>query len=198
MTELDLIQQELVGCTRCKLHEQRGKLVFGVGSPEARIMLVGEAPGKDEDLQGEPFVGECGRELDMLLGKAGLDRSQVYITNVVKCRPPGNRDPEPVEITACLPYLQRQIEVIRPKVLVGIGRYAAQRLSMTFGTMDSLLSMFGLSYLMADETIIPVIPIYHPSYLLRSGRGKNPKSAAIYARTIEALENAKAYQERTL
>ena len=195
MPDLSTIRQELEGCTRCKLHEQRTKLVFGVGSPGVRVMLVGEAPGRDEDLQGEPFVGECGRELDMLLGRAGMTRADVYIANVVKCRPPGNRDPEPAEILACAPYLYRQIATIKPAVLVAIGRYAAQRLSMCFGTMDSLLKMPELTY-QQDDLSIPVIPMYHPSYLLRSGRGKNPKSAALYDSTVAVLVRARAYQTR--
>ncbi len=148
-------------CRRCKLYAGATQLVFGEGSPSARLMFIGEAPGAEEDLQGRPFVGAAGQLLNNLLSKLGLPREEVYITNVVKSRPPGNRDPEPEEIEACLPFLKMQIAAIQPVVIVTLGRIAAQAL---LGTKEPLTRMRG-QWRRYDH--IRVMPTFHPSYLLR-------------------------------
>jgi DNA polymerase len=122
------VREELGDCQRCKLCSTRTHIVFGVGSPAARLMFVGEGPGRDEDLQGEPFVGRAGQLLTRMISAMGLSRQEVYIANIVKCRPPQNRDPEPDEVAACEPFLMRQISVVQPDVIVALGRYAAQAL----------------------------------------------------------------------
>jgi DNA polymerase len=150
-------------CTACGLCKQRKQAVFGVGNESAPWLFVGEGPGADEDEQGEPFVGQAGRLLDSMLAAAGLKRGrEVYIANVVKCRPPGNRTPMPEESAACAPYLDRQIELIAPKLIVALGKTAAIRL---LGTEASLASLRGR---MHDYRGTPVIVTYHPAYLLRS------------------------------
>ena len=129
LAALDALQQEAAGCTRCRLAEGRTQVVFGVGNPNADLMFVGEAPGFHEDKQGFPFVGQAGKLLDKLLAGIGLSRAEVYIANVLKCRPPGNRDPQPDEIEACEPYLFRQIELIEPRVIATLGNFATKLLS---------------------------------------------------------------------
>jgi uracil-DNA glycosylase family 4 len=155
------IREEMGDCRRCKLWRFRTNLVFGEGSPHAQLMFIGEAPGEEEDLQGRPFVGAAGQLLNNLLNKLGLRREEVYITNVVKSRPPNNRDPEADEIAACFPFLQKQIRAIRPKVIVALGRIAAQTL---LNTRAPLTRLRGRWYKYED---IPVMPTFHPSYLLR-------------------------------
>lgn len=155
------IREEMGDCRRCKLWRHRTHLVFGEGSPTAALMFVGEAPGEEEDRQGRPFVGAAGQLLNNLLSKLGLTREEVYITNVIKSRPPKNRDPEPDEIAACFPFLQKQIRAIRPKVIVALGRIAAQTL---LKTQAPLTRLRGTWYRYED---IPVMPTFHPSYLLR-------------------------------
>lgn len=156
-------------CPRCKLCATRTQTVFGVGVEDAPLMVVGEGPGADEDLKGEPFVGRAGQLLDQMLQAIGRSRSSnTYIANVVKCRPPGNRDPEPDEVEACRPYLDRQIELIRPKLIVGLGRTAAQRLLQT----DEPLSRLRGPLHEYGPTKTPVFITYHPAYLLRSPREK--------------------------
>ncbi len=129
LATLDALQQEASGCTRCRLAEGRTQVVFGVGNPNADLMFVGEAPGFHEDKQGFPFVGQAGKLLDKLLAGIGLERADVYIANVIKCRPPGNRDPVPDEIESCEPYLFRQIELIEPRVIATLGNFATKLLS---------------------------------------------------------------------
>jgi DNA polymerase len=158
---LEEIRAEMGDCRRCKLYGGRTNLVFGEGAAEARLMFVGEAPGADEDQQGLPFVGAAGKLLNNLLNKLGLSREEVYIANVLKSRPPGNRDPEADEITACLPFLKKQIKAIRPLVIVTLGRIAAQAL---LGTKEPLTKMRGRWQRYDD---IRVMPTFHPSYLLR-------------------------------
>ena len=148
-------------CQRCKLYPGAKNLVFGEGSPSARLMFIGEAPGAEEDLQGRPFVGAAGQVLNNLLNKLGLQREEVYITNVVKSRPPENRDPEPDEIAACLPFLKMQIAAIRPQVIVTLGKIATQAL---LGTKEPITKMRG-QWQRYDH--IRVMPTFHPSYLLR-------------------------------
>ncbi len=157
---LEDIRAEMGRCRRCKLYPGAKNLVFGDGNPDADLMFVGEAPGAEEDLQGIPFVGEAGRLLNNLLQKLGLQRQEVYITNVVKSRPPGNRDPEADEIEACLPFLKKQIEAVRPRVIVALGRIAAQAL---LGTREPLTRLRG-RWQKYDH--IRVMPTFHPSYLL--------------------------------
>lgn len=151
------------GCQRCELCESRTQAVFGVGDRRARLMIVGEAPGAEEDRQGEPFVGRAGRLLNAMLRAVGLDREQVFIANILKCRPPRNRDPQPAEVAQCMPYLMRQIELISPALILCVGRIAAQNLLATDTPIGRLRgSLHRL------ETGVPVIVTYHPAYLLRS------------------------------
>ena len=186
------IDKRIATCTACRLHSTRTNTVPGEGNPAAGILVVGEGPGQNEDIQGVPFVGAAGHLLDRLLEKAGVHgRKQYFITNVVKCRPPGNRDPESDEIQACAPFLQEQIGIIHPKVIVAVGKFAACNLTLKFGTMGSLLAMQGLFHQAHDGTHIPVIPIYHPSYLLRQGQGKTPKAKALFESTVDRLAQAR-------
>jgi DNA polymerase len=163
---LRLIRDDIGDCTRCKLHAGRTNLVFGVGNPEARLMFVGEGPGADEDEQGEPFVGRAGQLLTQIIKAMGFAREEVYIANVVKCRPPGNRNPEPDEIAQCGPFLQRQIDAIAPRVIVALGKFAAQTLLETEAPISRLRGRFH------SVGGIDVMPTFHPSYLLRNPAAK--------------------------
>jgi len=160
------IRDDLGDCRRCKLHTGRTNIVFGVGNPDARLMFVGEGPGADEDEQGEPFVGRAGQLLTQIVKAMGLAREDVYIANVVKCRPPGNRNPEPDEIEACSPFLQAQIASIRPTVIVALGKFAAQTLLQTETPISRLRGQFH------DLGGVAVMPTFHPSYLLRNPAAK--------------------------
>jgi DNA polymerase len=154
-------------CRRCKLCTLgRRQIVFGVGHPKAPLMFVGEAPGEDEDKQGEPFVGRAGQLLTKIIEAIGLTRDQVYIANVIKCRPPGNRNPEPDEVTACEPFLFRQIETIKPRVIVPLGKFAAQSL---LKTTDPITRLRGREFQYRGATLIPT---FHPAYLLRNPSAK--------------------------
>ena len=154
-------------CSRCKLHALgRSKIVFGVGSAEADLMFVGEAPGADEDLQGEPFVGRAGQLLTKIIEAIGLQRQQVYIANVIKCRPPGNRNPEPDEVESCEGFLFRQIDLVKPKVIVALGKFAAQSL---LRTTEPITRLRGREYKFRDAILMPT---YHPAYLLRNPSAK--------------------------
>jgi DNA polymerase len=159
---LAAIREGLGECTRCKLAKGRHHLVFGVGAPQAELVFVGEGPGEDEDLQGEPFVGRAGQLLTKMIEAMGYARSEVYIANVVKCRPPGNRNPEPDEIEACEPFLRAQLAAIRPKVIVALGKFAAQTL-LRDGTAISRLRGRWFTY-----EGVKLMPTFHPAYLLRS------------------------------
>ena len=150
------------GCTRCRLHETRTQTVFGVGNPAADWLIIGEAPGAEEDRRGEPFVGRAGRLLDEMLRAIGEARSSVFIANVLKCRPPNNRDPKPDESAACRSYLERQIELINPRIILAVGRIAAQQLLATDAPVGR---MRGKVHRLGD---VPLIVTYHPAYLLRS------------------------------
>ncbi len=163
---LPVIRADIGDCTRCKLHQGRTNIVFGVGSPEARLMFVGEGPGADEDEQGEPFVGRAGQLLTQIIKAMGLAREEVYIANVVKCRPPGNRNPEPDEIEQCSPFLHAQIAAIKPVVIVALGKFAAQTLLQTETPISRLRGQF---HRMGD---VDVMPTFHPSYLLRNPAAK--------------------------
>jgi len=159
---LEEIRTEMGDCRRCKLYGGRAHLVFGDGAANARLMFVGEAPGAEEDKQGVPFVGAAGQLLNNMLSKLGLRREEVYIANIIKSRPPGNRDPEADEIAACLPFLEKQILAIRPRVIVTLGRIATHAL---LGTKEPLTRLRGHWQRYRD---IRVMPTFHPSYLLRS------------------------------
>jgi len=159
---LDEIRAELENCRRCSLCRERKNIVFGIGNPHARVVFVGEAPGREEDEKGEPFVGEAGRLLDRILFAMGMQREEVYICNVEKCRPPGNRNPEPEEIAACEPYLKRQLAAIRPKMIVALGKFAAQTLLRDETPISRLRGKWG------EYAGIPLMPTYHPAYLLRN------------------------------
>ncbi|TAK51383.1 MAG: uracil-DNA glycosylase [Gammaproteobacteria bacterium] len=152
----------VAGCTLCALHRTRTQTVFGTGDRQARLMVVGEAPGAEEDRQGEPFVGRAGQLLNAMLRAAGFARSEVFIANVLKCRPPDNRDPTSEEVAHCLPYLRRQLELVSPRVLLCVGRIAAQRL---LGVEEPLGRLRGRVH---DLQGLPVVVTYHPAYLLRA------------------------------
>jgi DNA polymerase len=154
-------------CSRCKLHTLgRTQVVFGVGNPNADLMFVGEAPGADEDIQGEPFVGRAGQLLTKIIEAIDLKREDVYIANVIKCRPPGNRNPEPDEVERCEPFLFRQIDVIKPRVIVALGKFAAQCLLKTDAPITRIR---GREFTYRDAVLIPT---YHPAYLLRNPSAK--------------------------
>jgi DNA polymerase len=161
----EALRSEVLQCTKCSLHGSRTQGVFGVGSREARWLVIGEAPGAEEDRQGEPFVGRAGQLLDAMLRSIGLSRAtNVYIANVLKSRPPGNRDPKPDEVAACLPYLMRQIALLKPRLMLAVGRIAAQNLLATDVSLARLrgkVHHFG-------ELNTPLIVTYHPAYLLRT------------------------------
>ncbi len=164
---LPRIRTDIGDCTRCKLHTLgRKQIVFGVGNPDAQLMFVGEAPGADEDVRGEPFVGRAGQLLTKIIEAIGLTRDQVYIANVIKCRPPQNRNPEPDEVAQCEPFLFRQIDTIRPKVVVALGKFAAQSL---LRTTDPITRIRGREFAYRDAILIPT---YHPAYLLRNPSAK--------------------------
>ena len=161
------IRTDLGDCTRCKLHGQgRKQIVFGVGNPQAQLMFVGEAPGAEEDIQGEPFVGRAGQLLTKIIESIGLARDQVYIANVIKCRPPGNRNPEPDEVAQCEPFLFRQIDVVKPKVIVALGKFAAQSL---LDTTTPITRLRGQEFKYRNAILIPT---YHPAFLLRNPSAK--------------------------
>jgi uracil-DNA glycosylase len=158
---LEEIRAELGDCCRCELGGSRKNLVFGVGNPHARIVFVGEAPGRDEDLKGEPFVGEAGQLLTKIIQAMGFERSDVYICNVLKCRPPGNRDPLPSEVEVCGSFMLRQVKAINPEAVVALGKFAAQTLLQSKEIISRLRGKFH------DYHGIPLMPTFHPSALLR-------------------------------
>ncbi len=166
--QLSGLEAEIAACMECTLGETRRNLVFGVGSADADLMFIGEAPGAEEDAQGEPFVGRAGKLLTKIIIAMGLKREDVYIANILKCRPPGNRNPNALEVAHCRPYLNRQIEIIQPKVLVCLGGIAAKTLLNTEAAVGSLRGHFH------NYEGIPVLVTYHPAYLLRNSAGKVP------------------------
>ncbi|WP_175752006.1 uracil-DNA glycosylase [Burkholderia ambifaria] len=168
MLDWETLAARVADCTSCRLCEKRTNTVFGVGDREADWMLIGEAPGENEDKQGEPFVGQAGKLLDNMLQSLALKRGEnVYIANVIKCRPPGNRNPEPDEVARCEPYLQRQVALVKPKLIVALGRFAAQTLLKTDASIASLRGRVH------TYEGVPVIVTYHPAYLLRSLQDKS-------------------------
>jgi uracil-DNA glycosylase family 4 len=163
---LEAVRAELGDCRRCSLGSRRHRLVFGEGNPHAELVFVGEAPGADEDAQGRPFVGRAGQLLTRIIAAMGLKREEVYICNILKCRPPGNRNPQPEEIAACEPFLIRQIEAIRPRVLCALGGFAAHTLLKSEAPITVLRGRFQA------YQGIPLMPTYHPAYLLRNPGAK--------------------------
>jgi uracil-DNA glycosylase family 4 len=157
-----LDDNEVKGCTRCRLHETRTNTVFGEGNADARLFFIGEGPGENEDLSGRPFVGKAGQLLDKMIAGMGLRREDVFIANVVKCRPPGNRVPAPDEVATCTPYLERQLEVVRPTVIVTLGLPAAQYMLNTKQSMGRMRGQWQ------EWRGIKLMPTYHPAYVLRS------------------------------
>ncbi len=168
MATLAELEEEALACVRCPLSSGRTRVVFGVGNPRAALMFVGEGPGRDEDLAGEPFVGRSGQLLDQLiLQELGLDRRHCYIANVVKCRPPGNRDPRPEEIESCRPFLDSQIELIAPRVIVTLGNFATRLL---LATPEGIKRLRGRTYpFTVGSTAAVLVPTFHPAAALRSG-----------------------------
>lgn len=165
---LDDIRAEIGDCTRCRLCDSRTQIVFGVGPPDAELMFIGEAPGEEEDKQGEPFVGRAGQLLTKIIKAMKYEREEVYITNVNKCRPPKNRDPRPEEVEACEPFLVKQIQVIKPKVIVALGRWAAQTLLKTKTPITALRGKFH------DYHGIALMPTFHPAAILRDSNLRRP------------------------
>ena len=164
LTDWQTLREQVATCTRCALHRSRTQTVFGVGSESADWMIIGEAPGMEEDRRGEPFVGRAGKLLDQMLKAVGLDRGSVFIANVLKCRPPNNRDPSSEEAAACRSYLDRQIEFVQPRLILAVGRIAAQRLLETNAPVGR---MRGQPHYLGPQQI-PLVVTYHPAYLLRS------------------------------
>jgi uracil-DNA glycosylase len=165
----------IVHCEKCKLHTTRTQAVPGEGCTGAALMFVGEAPGADEDAQGRPFVGRAGALLDKIINACALNRYDVYITNILKCRPPGNRDPHPDEIAECLPYLEAQIEAIQPAVIVALGAHAARTLLRTDAPIGKMRGLFHDYTPSGAERPIKLMPTYHPAYLLRNYSHENRK-----------------------
>ena len=164
LTELEVLHRQVAGCTRCRLSEGRTQVVFGNGNPHADLMFVGEAPGFHEDKQGLPFVGQAGKLLDKLLAGIGLERGDVFVCNVLKCRPPGNRDPVPDEKEACEPYLFRQVELIQPKVIATLGNHATKQLS---GKETGITRVHGQEQrLKVGSLEVLLYPLYHPAAAL--------------------------------
>lgn len=163
---LTVVRRELGDCKRCKLHKTRRHIVFGEGSGQATLVFVGEAPGQDEDRQGRPFVGKAGQLLTRIISAIGLTREEVYITNIIKCRPPNNRNPQQDEIVSCEPFLGKQLESIRPKIICALGTFAAQTLLETDEKISRLRGRFH------EYRGIKVMPTYHPAFLLRNPQRK--------------------------
>lgn len=181
-TALKALREEIGDCHRCKLSKGRKNIVFGEGSADAEIMFIGEGPGEDEDLQGRPFVGKAGQLLTSLITKMGFKREDVYIGNIVKCRPQGNRDPEEDEINACSPFIRKQAQIISPKIIVSLGRVSTQTLIPTNNV--GIGKLRGKFYQFEG---IPLMPTFHPSYLLR-----NPKDKwLVWADAQKVLERLK-------
>jgi len=175
----DKLEKEVLQCRKCGLCKTKKNAVFGGGNINADIMFVGEAPGRDEDIQGKPFVGRAGKLLNELLRDVGINREDVYIANCLKCRPPNNRDPETEEIKACSAYLKQQIALVKPKVIATLGRYSTYELTNKKGTLGSLR---GKTFSFNN---IDVIPLYHPAYLLR-----NPNAAEMFITDLKKIKSA--------
>ena len=189
MSTLVDVERQALACTRCALAGGRTTVVFGVGDPDADLMFVGEGPGEQEDLAGEPFVGRSGRFLDkLMLEEMGMTRQQCYIANVVKCRPPGNRDPLPDEIAACRPFLERQLELIDPKVVVTLGNFASKLL---LKTTEGITRLRGRPYPLDGRVLVPT---YHPAAVLRGGGDTVAQMRADLVRAKTCLVEAQRRQ----
>lgn len=176
------LQAEAASCQACRLHQSRTKVVFGIGSPRAGLLVVGEAPGRDEDQSGEPFVGRSGKLLDrLLLEEIGITRGDCYIANVVKCRPPENRNPLPDEVASCRPYLDSQIELLSPSVILTLGNFASRAL---LASSAGVTTLRGRTYSLGD---VVVVPTYHPAAALRGGGGLVAQMRADFVRAKQAL-----------
>jgi DNA polymerase len=188
-TDLQLLAEEVAGCTKCKLATAgRTQVVVARGDPTAPLMFVGEAPGAEEDKQGLPFVGRSGQLLDKLAKEEmGLERDAFYVANVLRCRPPGNRDPEPDEIASCRPYLERQIELADPKVIVTLGNFSSKLL---LGTKDGITRLRGRSYPYPRHPSTVLIPTFHPAAVLRGGGEPMAQMRADFVRAKLALEGS--------
>jgi uracil-DNA glycosylase family 4 len=179
------LEREALTCTKCPLAATRTQVVFGVGYPHADLLFVGEGPGEQEDLTGEPFVGRAGRLLTSLIEGIGLTRADVYIANVVKCRPPGNRDPLPPEIESCRPYLEAQVAFIEPRVVVTLGNFATKLL---LDTKDGITRLRGREFPFRDRAVL--IPVFHPSAVLRNGGAALAQARADFVTIKRALASA--------
>ncbi|WP_022847630.1 MULTISPECIES: uracil-DNA glycosylase [unclassified Desulfurobacterium] len=168
ISALEKLKDEVLKCKKCRLAETRHNVVFGEGNPKTNLMFIGEAPGEQEDLQGRPFVGRAGQLLTRFLNLFGIERERVYITNIVKCRPPKNRNPQPDEIKTCYPYLNKQIEIIKPKVILCLGAFAA-RTVLNLPEKTPISKIRGQEFKVKDYIVIPT---FHPAYLLRNRRGE--------------------------
>ena len=185
--ELVEVEKRALGCTLCRLAEGRTQVVFGEGDPHADLMVVGEGPGREEDLQGRPFVGRSGQLLDKLLAEeAGLERRQVYIANTTKCRPPNNRDPLPDELAACRPYLDQQVELIRPAVILTLGNFASKAL---LETAEGITKLRGRTYPFPGGSGAVVVPTFHPAAALRGGGEVLAKMRADFVRARQVLDS---------
>ena len=180
------LEHEALACTKCPLAATRTQVVFGVGDPHADLLFVGEGPGEQEDLTGEPFVGRAGRLLTSLIEGIGLTRADVYIANVVKCRPPGNRDPQPLEIESCRPYLEAQVAFIEPRVVVTLGNFATKLL---LDTKDGITKLRGKEFPFGDGAV--VIPVFHPSAVLRNGGTALAQARADFVTIKRALARSR-------
>jgi len=180
LVSLETLRQCVANCQLCPLHKTRTQTVFGVGNEKAKLMIIGEAPGFHEDQQGEPFVGRAGQLLNAMLSAIGFERGDVYIANILKCRPPENRDPLPEEVVQCTPYLKQQIALIQPTILCAVGKIAAQHL---LGTTLSLSKLRGKMHAYGEEKL-PLLITYHPAYLLR-----NPGAKADAYQDLLLLQN---------
>ena len=190
-TKLELLAEEVASCTRCKLATAgRTQVVVARGDPAAPLMFVGEAPGAEEDKQGLPFVGRSGQLLDRLAKEEiGLERDQFYVANVLRCRPPGNRDPEPEEIEACRPFLERQIELADPRVIISLGNFSSKLL---LGTKDGITKLRGRSYPYPNHPATLLIPTFHPAAVLRGGGEPMAQMRADFVRAKQALQGVPA------
>ena len=189
MPGLAELEREVAGCTRCRLSEGRTHTVFSRGDPQSGLVFIGEGPGAEEDRLGLPFVGRSGQLLDRLIGEElGLEPSQVHVINCIKCRPPNNRDPKDDEITACRPYLEAQLEIIRPAVIMTLGNFAARAV---LGTTEGVTKLRGRMHHLGDTVVVPT---FHPSYILRNGGGDQLVAArADFIRAKQALVAAGRY-----
>lgn len=191
--DLSAVAAEAASCTRCPLSEGRTQVVFGSGHPRARLMFIGEGPGAEEDIRGEPFVGRSGKLLDRLIAEElGTDRSHLYIANVVCCRPPGNRDPHPSEIAACRPWLDAKLEILDPKVIITLGNFATRRI---LSTTEGITKMRGREHPWEGRVVVPT---FHPSAALRAGGGQVlAEMRADFVRAKAALAREEARQPET-